>query len=66
MTSKIIATLDPVIKEYVIEKSVPKSYSLPASLHKKLSDEAIRRSQVEGRRVSASQVLLEILHARTF
>lgn len=45
----------------IVERSVPKSYSLPTSVHKKLADEARRRSVSEGRRVSATQVLLEIL-----
>lgn len=45
----------------IVERSVPKSYSLPTSVHKQLADEARRRSMSEGRRVSATQVLLEIL-----
>lgn len=49
-----------------IEKAVPKSYSLPPTLHQKLTSEAQRRSAIEGRRVSASQVLLEILREKNF
>ena len=55
----------PKSDDTFIEKSVPKSYSLPSSLHKKLTAEAQRRSLLEGRRVSASQVLLEILRNST-
>ena len=44
-----------------IEKSIPKSYSLPASFHKKLKDEAKKRTLDEGRRVSASQILFELI-----
>lgn len=46
----------------VIEKAVSKSYSLPASVHKKVADEAKRRSKIERRRVSASQILLELIN----
>jgi len=54
---------DTEFVEPVLERSIPKSYSLPASMHQKLADEARRRSVAEGRRVSATQVLLEILRS---
>lgn len=48
-------------EEQELERVVPKSYSLPPSLHAKLKDEAKRRSRLAGRRVSASELLVGIV-----
>lgn len=51
------------IDEVGLENVVPKSYSMTPTLHRKLVDEAKRRSRLEGRRVSASQIMSELVHA---
>lgn len=53
----IESSLDSV----VATKTKPKSYSLPIEIHDWLVSESAKRTVKEGRRVSASQLLTEIV-----